>query len=284
MGTLIFKQKSSKELGITILAIPTQPYPERDITYTHVPGKSGDIVIDNGSYKNVEITYSMFYEYPEGTKLQQIQNNVAKWLSTNGVYARLEDSYDNSHFRMAIVSNSFELTDLQGEAVTFDVVFTCKPQRFLKVGDDLYNFDKDSSSTLSFVNDNIYGGDNKPYIEIYTSNEYDNNVENIVNLDIFNLDDDYNKTNYFNQSSRLLSIKIPANYQRISKFIIDFETEEIKAYDSSNNEIISFLEDSEIVSPNIFNPFISFGSDTKTMIEIKGPVKESKIKPRWWDL
>ena len=53
MGIVIFNGISSKDLHIQVQTEPDYDFPEKDYNVTHVPGRNGDIVIDQGSWQNV---------------------------------------------------------------------------------------------------------------------------------------------------------------------------------------------------------------------------------------
>ena len=48
MGVIIFNNKSSADCRIQVAHPPGYAYPERDYTITHIPGRNGDIIQDNG--------------------------------------------------------------------------------------------------------------------------------------------------------------------------------------------------------------------------------------------
>jgi len=64
-----------------------------------------------------------------------IINQVAEWLHSASGYARLEDTYDPDHYRMAYYSESLSVENLFNEAGKATLNFICKPQRYLKSGE-----------------------------------------------------------------------------------------------------------------------------------------------------
>lgn len=135
-GKLIFNGVSSEELGIVIQTPPTYQFPDRDVETTHVPGRNGDIVIDNNCYKNVSRTYNLAKGF---TILQHYTANseaVLAWLTSGeGKYVRLEDTYDPEVYRMAMFNQSGSFTDFYDKALSIEAQFECKPQRYLKDGE-----------------------------------------------------------------------------------------------------------------------------------------------------
>lgn len=135
MGVIIFNNKSSADCRIQVAHPPGYAYPERDYTITHIPGRNGDIIQDNGCYKNVERTYEVSFDAPN-EDFATYANAVSAWLHSTTGYARLEDSYEPNYYRMATYQESNIFENLYNKAGTATIVFECKPQRFLKTGDN----------------------------------------------------------------------------------------------------------------------------------------------------
>ena len=135
MGIIIFNNKSSADCRIQVAHPPGYAYPERDYTITHIPGRNGDIIQDNGCYKNVERTYEVSFDAPN-EDFATYANAVSAWLHSTTGYARLEDSYEPNYYRMATYQESNIFENLYNQAGTATIVFECKPQRFLKTGDN----------------------------------------------------------------------------------------------------------------------------------------------------
>lgn len=135
MGVIIFNNKSSADCRIQVAHPPGYAYPERDYTITHIPGRNGDIIQDNGCYKNVERTYEVSFDSPN-EDFATYANAVSAWLHSTTGYARLEDSYEPNYYRMATYQESNIFENLYNQAGTATIVFECKPQRFLKTGEN----------------------------------------------------------------------------------------------------------------------------------------------------
>ena len=136
MGVIIFNNKSSSDCRIQVAHPPGYAYPERDYTITHIPGRNGDIIQDNGCYKNVERTYEVSFD-ALSEDFATYANAVSAWLHSRTGYARLEDSYEPNYYRMATYQESSMFENLYNKAGTATIVFECKPQRFLKTGDNI---------------------------------------------------------------------------------------------------------------------------------------------------
>ena len=134
MGSVIFNGISSRELHIQVEHPPEYEYPERDYTITHVPGRNGDVVFDNGSYKNVGRTYQIAIG-EEDADYAVLANKISEWLHSANGYARLEDSYEPDYYRMAMYYEGLPIENILNQAGRATIKFDCKPQRFLKYGE-----------------------------------------------------------------------------------------------------------------------------------------------------
>lgn len=135
-GSFKFNGVTSEELGLFIQVPPSYIFPTRDVSSVTIPGRNGELYIDNKSYKQNERSYEVAAQISKGNDLYSHAGKVIEWLnSTKGEYFRLEDSYDNDVFRIATFISSGSITNYYNEAFAFNVTFKCKPQRFLKTGE-----------------------------------------------------------------------------------------------------------------------------------------------------
>lgn len=124
-----------QEFGLVCLGRGTYGAPARDIEQVHVPGRNGDLLIDNGGYLNFDITY------PECT----IQENfpyqarrLRNFLLSSPGYHKLTDSYNPGFYRQAEYRGPFAAeahTARNNLSSVFDLVFNCKPLRYLDSSD-----------------------------------------------------------------------------------------------------------------------------------------------------
>jgi phage-related protein len=134
MGVIIFNGVSSENYAIQVEHLPGYETPEKNYTIIHIPGRNGDLAIDEGSYKNTPRSYEI--AIGSITKnFTSMANNVSRWLRSASGYARLEDSYEPDYYRLALYKEAGILTNILGHAGRAVVNFECKPQRFLKAGD-----------------------------------------------------------------------------------------------------------------------------------------------------
>lgn len=135
MGEIIFNGISSKEYDIQVEHPPGYQTPERDCDIIHVPGRNGDIVINKGSYKNVERSYEIAVGSLEKYFVDLV-NPVSEWLHSGIGYCRLEDSYEPEYYRSAMFNEAIDIENIQFHGGRTTITFDCKPQRFFKSGDE----------------------------------------------------------------------------------------------------------------------------------------------------
>lgn len=139
MGVVIFNGVSSKEYGIQVEHPPGYEFPEKDYETVHVPGRNGDVYIDKGSYKNVSRSYeiavgSMEKDFPT------MANYITEMMYSGSGYSRLEDTYEPEYYRMAVYKKKASIENILEHAGRVTIEFDCKPQRFLKTGDQTITF------------------------------------------------------------------------------------------------------------------------------------------------
>ena len=91
-------------------------------------------------------------------------NAIAEWLHSASGYARLEDTYEPDHYRMAYYSESLSIENLFNEAGKATLNFVCKPQRYLKSGETPVTF------TAAGIIQNGTGFASSPILKVTTNN------------------------------------------------------------------------------------------------------------------
>ena len=134
MGVIIYNGKSSRELHVIVEHPPAYDTPEKDYESTSIPGRNGDLLVDNGAYKNVDRVYDIAIDArKEG--FSRTVGAVMSWLRSASGYTRLEDSYDRDYYRLACYKEASSVENIENEAGRVTVTFDCMPQRFLKSGE-----------------------------------------------------------------------------------------------------------------------------------------------------
>lgn len=125
----------SADYGIIMTEPPSEVIAEREIDKISVAGRSGDLVIDSGRYKNVSISYKCAILPDYGQTLRDATTAAVSLLMQTAAYMRLENTYHPEFFRMARITSEISFESIAEQAGLFTIGFDCKPQRFLKSGD-----------------------------------------------------------------------------------------------------------------------------------------------------
>jgi phage-related protein len=124
MNYFLFDGFRSDTAGLLVERKKTYGLPERDVEKIHVPGRSGDVLIDHGSYKNVRVSYDCAAQSLDALEF------LRSALTAGGGYRLLTDSYSPWQ-RMALFASALDFDELiLNRAYRFTVVFDCKPQRW----------------------------------------------------------------------------------------------------------------------------------------------------------
>lgn len=135
---------SSSFTGVYVGGQATFGAPQRDVTKVAIPGRNGELIRDNGRFLNTQIAYTIVIMNDFVNTARQIKD----WLMSVRGYARLEDTYQPNHYRMARVADVIEFeTGAYNATGKAQVIFDCKPQRFLKSGETEQTFS--SSGTIT---------------------------------------------------------------------------------------------------------------------------------------
>lgn len=107
--------------------------PEPDYESISIPGRSGDLHIWNNRWKNKRITYHCVCRANAQTVIPAI---LAQLLAQRG-YQRIEDTFHTEYYKMGeYVGATAPVYKVGKDAARFDLTFDCKPQKWLKSGDN----------------------------------------------------------------------------------------------------------------------------------------------------
>lgn len=135
MGIITYNGISSEEFGIHVETPPNYEMPERNYETISIPGRNGDLMIDLGSYKNVDREYNISFGEECGD-FTVLASQIPRWLYSGYGYQRLEDSYEPEYYKMAVVKDAMSVANILRQAGRATITFNRKPQRFLKIGDN----------------------------------------------------------------------------------------------------------------------------------------------------
>lgn len=244
MGVIIFNGKSSRDYGIVVETPPDHAWPEKDYDVVHVPGRNGDLLFDNGSYKNVARSYEVALGRRDGNFYEMV-DRILTWLHSASGYARLEDSYEPEYYRLAAYREGQSLTNILGQAGRATITFDCKPQRYLKEGEEGRVF---TSSGRSIWNPTLFTS--FPLIKMTMT------ANTAAVLTVNNC-----------------TVSIAASTYTNNTLCIDSELQDVYSGTSNKNSIITLNTGSF--------PVLSSGDNE---ISFSGGITKVEVVPKWWTL
>lgn len=130
MRSFTFNGHNCNEYGIVCSGEATYDAPARDTTSVTIPGRNGELILDNGRFKNITVTYPAFLR-----GMDTYAAAARSWLLSPRGYKVLTDDYHPDEFRMGVYTGgiSFDPTAWNHNAEV-EISFNCKPQRFLVSG------------------------------------------------------------------------------------------------------------------------------------------------------
>lgn len=128
-----FHNVSSDDVHVVVERYPNVIVPNRKQEKIAIPGRSGDLLIQQDAFENVRQQYDIYIS-AETPRLPTIAHKVAEWLCVKG-YQRLEDSYWLDTFRLASFQGGIDIANILNRFGRGTIEFDCKPQRYYKSGD-----------------------------------------------------------------------------------------------------------------------------------------------------
>ena len=137
-NSIIFGGINSADYNVWISGSSAFSAPERDVEFVSVPGRNGDLLIDNGRWNNIKLTYPAFIPKGFDDLVDDFRTEIMKLRG----YQRLEDTYHPDEYRLASFNYGLNPKNISAFLRTgeFDLTFNCKPQRFLKIGETPLQF------------------------------------------------------------------------------------------------------------------------------------------------
>jgi phage-related protein len=172
-----------------------------------IPGRNGDLIFETGSYENRSGTAFCFCLQEN---VENAISSAGRFLMNKRGYRRLETSDDPNHYWMARVENSPQITMRLRTLAPFEVGFDCKPQRFLKSGENAVSFSRSGRI------ENVYGQNARPLITVYgngngslTIGKYTVSIESIGGSICLDSETQNAYNNYENQNANINAPEFP---------------------------------------------------------------------------
>lgn len=171
MNWMSYNGKSSADYNLLVtkktdIFTPAQ----RDNSFLSVPGRDGDVITDNGRYKNIPQSYDLQLLTTPSEFANQIRD-IRNWLNSATGYAVLHDSYDEDYFRLA-AAQSVSIAQDKDFMGKINFAVNCKPYRYSFAGQETITL------TASGVITNPETVSSLPYIKITGSGNVTLHVNN----------------------------------------------------------------------------------------------------------
>ena len=157
----IFDGENSRDYGVYVTDVEVFGAPVRNVEMVTIPGRNGAFALDKGSYENIEVKYKCVMGCKTPADFNAGISAFRNMLASRIGYKRLEDEINTDEYRMALYKGGMSVPTMNKETATFDVVFDCKPQRYMKSGETEITISNGSTLT----NPTLY--DAHPLISAY---------------------------------------------------------------------------------------------------------------------
>lgn len=121
----IYKNRNSKEFRIKIKKINDLSAPKRSIEKKSVPGRNGDLIIDNKNYENFTLSIECDLDSKD-VDIENVVMELTNWLQKDFAYEKLYIENRNYYYE-AYCSNALEIERMYKNFGEFVIEFDCKP-------------------------------------------------------------------------------------------------------------------------------------------------------------
>ena len=200
---IVFNGVSSDSLGVIVDEYPRKAIARRRIQYQQIPGRNGDLLIDEGVYDNYVQSYTLYWLPSTPNK------SISDWLRQEGYFTFI-DSDIPGYFRMAQVYGPIDPMNNKGCYTQAVVSFDFKPQWFLDSGNTTITI----SEASTIVNPTLE--QSRPLITVHGSGNgvLKINGKNISLTSIvtsFTIDSELMEASFNNQMSGEFPVLNPGN-------------------------------------------------------------------------
>ena len=143
-GYFTFGGIKSSDYGVWINGGGTYNAPKRRYKTYEVPGRNGNLTIDEGAFEEQEVVYPAFIARNFPSNIEAFRNEL---MSRSG-YVRMTDTYHTGEYYLARYMDGLEADVAPGGAGgAFNLKFMRDPRRFLTSGETAVTFTASGSVT-----------------------------------------------------------------------------------------------------------------------------------------
>ena len=130
-----FAGRSSEEFYLTVEKLPIISAPAKKYSTISVPGRNGDLHIEEKAFQNYTQPYECYFHAPDLTA-PEVAHAIKGWLMGSRGPQKLRDTYDPSYFHNATFLGPIDIERLLNEYGRCVISFDCAPQAFLVSGQE----------------------------------------------------------------------------------------------------------------------------------------------------
>ena len=140
-NSLTFDNINSLDKGVYITGFAVYNAPERIVDMISIPGRNGNLAIDQGHFENIEVTYPAGCFANDLIEFAEKVGEFRNILASRYTYKRLTDDYNPDEFRLGLYKSGLSVDSVSyNRAGEFEITFDCKPQRWLVSGEETETF------------------------------------------------------------------------------------------------------------------------------------------------
>lgn len=153
-----FRGEHSSDYYLFVEKYPNQKSGTRRRTTVKIPGRSGELHMEENAYDNYQVPYECYFHSPKPTP--DAAREILAWLNQPG-YAKLYDDYGGAYYRLASFVGPLDIENHLNKYGRCTIYFNCAPQCYLVSGQTPYAFDAPSF----IINPTRFNA--KPLIEVH---------------------------------------------------------------------------------------------------------------------
>ena len=165
----IYNDKSSKDFNIKIKSINNLSSPQRSIEKILVPGRNGELILDNGNFENFILTIECYLNCSSEDK-NVISKEIKKWLQSDFSYKKLILSDDVEFYYEAYCDTKLDFEYVSRNFESFLISFSCKPYK-KEMNEDIITITESTNIYNNYMSSN-------PLIKVVGDGDITININN----------------------------------------------------------------------------------------------------------
>ena len=132
-GWFSFGGTSSADMAnkLYIRKVPNLNRSAQKIDVFSVPARDGDIILQQGAWSNQIQEYEVYIGDGDAAAAA---SELASWLFNLQGYQELKDGWETDVYRLAYLTNPWEIESIMGQVGHVTLAFSCVPKRYLESG------------------------------------------------------------------------------------------------------------------------------------------------------